>query len=894
MGDSSSEEVINISRREHQVARKRVLEDLFEEDEREISEESISSIDYGDRDSLFFEIFGTGEEYRYVLESDPHEVAEEAGRCDEPTPESKTVDLDKVYEYAANNMRTRTESLKKIIELVGRGYTIHFALLHSGIEDVGIEEGYEVVDIFDEYREFVDLKEKMRRRYGNDKLLQDIEGIQGLKWYSAYKKHLDKDLSLPDELLSAEDFCENIKAKKKIHEPRNSSFLSDFANEDKLIQRISLHPVFRSALYTVFRNHGIRSEKNGLDVRDDVMKRDLVDFYLSDISSEDPWNRYRERIIRSSAEKAAKEAIVPLVLKETDLREMKRRVFVEAVDRIVNGSIGIKGDGTHVCGVTREKKYLKAVTVNFEGDLVDYITVKEEEKDELLRFIEKFDPCCVAVSGSTTSIRYLMKDLSPWNPVYVESRLAHTKAEDTYSFCCNIARIIQCPEIEYSDMLEKGIVYIQQQILPRNVMVETIRKGILTAISIVGVDVNYLLNNRRKEGLLSLIPTSSSLKSSLSDLRCVMKLEDLKDLCESEVEYDNLVTYIRVHPRVLSRVSGSEILDATPVHPKNYDVVRKLCTDLCNEEGVDEKNLDPVKKALSNAKELLKTSRPKILECGDPLTIDVYKTLVDGDRPIYSGLPDHLVFKELTGCDESLIGKVVEGRISKCGNTYYLLDSNATPAAIYIRKNRGQQELFLNQLVTVRIEYMNDFLLSYTASIAVSEQKKPNHSRFMTHPLFKDLNSEQSEEYLKDHSSSILLRRSRKDCSPVVVLKVSDGIYIHMKIQEAEKYYYKGNSYDDLDEFISRVAKKMLTNFKNIKNHKYYFENEEKLLDYLNQGGSYIRYGFCLSRKYPGKLCMLYRDGRNHKEYITVDEHLVYEGRNFASLDEFVRYRKSL
>nr|2XPP_B Chain B, CHROMATIN STRUCTURE MODULATOR [Encephalitozoon cuniculi] len=38
---------------------------------REISEESISSIDYGDRDSLFFEIFGTGEEYRYVLESDP-------------------------------------------------------------------------------------------------------------------------------------------------------------------------------------------------------------------------------------------------------------------------------------------------------------------------------------------------------------------------------------------------------------------------------------------------------------------------------------------------------------------------------------------------------------------------------------------------------------------------------------------------------------------------------------------------------------------------------------------------------------------------------------------------------------------------------------------------------
>lgn len=893
MNDSSSEEMINISRRGHHAVRKRVLEDLFEEDDHDTSEESISSIDYEDRDSLFFEIFGTGEEYGYVLESEGGELHEEPINSNVVGLEDESVDLNKVYEYATNNIKVNPESLKKVIELLGKGYNIHFVLLHNSIEDVGIEEGYKIVDIFDEYKEFVRLKKKMKEKYGDDELLQNIEGIHALGWYSGYKKHLSKDLGLPSELLSVEDFCENIRMKKKIHEPLDSSTFLRFDNEAELVQRISLHPVFKNALYVIFKNHGVRNERSGLEVRDDIIKRNLVDLYLSDISSDSPWNRCRERIVRSSIEKTGEDVIIPLVLKEMKLEERKKDVLIEAVDRIVNGSIGIKGEGTHVCGVTKEKKYLKAAVVNFEGDLVDCITVKEEEEDELLKFIEKFEPCCTAVSGYTTSIRYLMKSLLPWNPLYVENRIGQMKAEGTYSFCCNIARIIQCPEIEYSDMLNKDIVYIEEA-LPRNIMVEIIKRGILTAVSITGIDVNYLLNNKRKEGLLSLIGISDILKNNLSNLKYAAKLEDLQDLCENEKEYINLATYLRIHPDMFPRASGNEILDSTAVHPKNYTIARKLCTNLCGKESINGKTIDPIMKALGNEKEILKVSGSNVLEYDDPLAINVYKTLLNSNRPTYSGLPDHLIFKELTGSDSDLIGKVIEGRISKCGTTYYLLNSDSTSASIYIKKSREQEELFLNQLVAVRIQYMNDFLLSYTATIVTSEKKKPYHSRFMTHPLFKGFNSEESERYLKDNSSSMLLRRSRRDGSPVVVLRVSGDIYVHIKIQEAEKYYYKGNSYEDLDEFISRTAKKMLTNFKNIKNHKYYFEDEEKLLEYLNQGGSYIRYGFCFSKKYPGKLCMMYRDGYNRKEYITVDDNLVYEGKNFGNLDEFVRYKKSL
>ncbi|ADM11925.1 transcriptional accessory protein [Encephalitozoon intestinalis ATCC 50506] len=876
MNDSSSEEMININRRGNQTVRKRILEDLFEEDQHEASSESISSIDYEDRNSLFYEIFGTGDEYRYILEDENSESTEETNSGNVNALEYDPIDLDGVCEYAMNNMEIKPESLRKVIELLGKGYSIHFVLLHNGIEGISIEEGYKIVDIFDEYKEFANSKKRVEERYGSDPLFQSIKDIRALRWYYGYKKHLGKNLDLPGELLSAEEFCENIRTKKKIHEPLDSSSFPRFEEEGELIQRISLHPIFRSALEVIFKSYGVRNERNELEVRDEIIKRDLIDFYLSDISSEDPWNRYRESIVRSSVEKVSKEVVIPSILKKMEAEAMKKEIFLETIDRIVNGSIGIKGDGTYVCGVTKEKKYLKAVAVDFEGDLVDSITVKEDEENELLGFIEKFNPCCIAVSGFTTSIRYLMKTLSSWNPLYVEGRIAQMKSQDTYSFCCNIARIIQCPEIEYSDMLNKNIIYIQG-LLPRNVIIETIKRGILTAISVVGVDANYLLNNKRKEGLISLIPVSNASKNNLFSLKNVAKLEDLKSLCENEVEYDNLTTYLRIYPGVFSGVSGGEPLDSTPVHPKNYSVARKLCGNTWKRELDNEK-----------------ASAPSIPECSDPLAMDVYRALEDGERPIYSGFPDHLIFEELTGSNGSLVGKVIEGRISKCGNTYYLVSSDSTPASIYVRKTKGQEEFFLNQLVTVKIEYMNDYLLSYTASFTISGPKKPHHSRFMTHPLFKDLNSEESEKYLKKNSSSILLRRSRKDGTPVVVLRVTDSIYVHIKIQEAEKYYYKGNSYDDLDELISRVAKKMLTNVKNIKNHKYYFEDEEKLLDYLNQGGSYIRYGFFFSEKYPGKLCMMYRNGRNYKEYITVDDNLVYEGKSFENLDEFIKYRKSL
>lgn len=889
MADSSEEEMININRKV-KPSKKHALEGLFEEEEENsyVEEDSTESMDYMEKNSLFFEIFGTGEEYKYVLEEKENITVEE----EKSENGHFAIDVDNVYEYVSMNVKINAASLRKIVEMIGEGHSIHFTLLHNEIDDVGIEDGYRILDTFNEYEEFLALKEELKRQHGNDELLDKLTSVRSLSLYSNYRRCSTKKLMLSRELLSVEEFCDNLRMAQKLHEPDQSSQFLEYPDEMELVRRISLHPTFHDSLYMLYKENGTDDGKGGLKIDESVMLGRVIRLYQSDVPADDPWNRYREKIVLEAVDKVVTEQFTKKVLEEKRRDEIKKKVFVEVVDRIVNGSVGIRREGSHICGVTGDKRYIKAAMLDFEGNMVEVVTLKQEEEEKLLEFLGKYNPYCVAVSGFTTAIKYLMKTLSTWKPVFVENRIANMKAVDAHAFCCNIARLVQCPEIEYSSLLNAGIIYIQEP-LSRNVLVETIRRGILTAISIVGIDINYLLNNKRKEGLISLIGMSETLKDSLFESGCISRLEDVKELCCNTIEFDNVTTYLRILPGIFSE-NISDVLDSTPIHPRNYTVARSICARLLNQDALDEKRFtELIREMLCSGKAAVENLNLRNLE-KNIINTYVYNSLVCSSRPVYLGLPDQLVFRELTGSDENMVGKVLEGSVVKCESDFYLVSLNGTSATVYVRKVGPSHELFLNQLVTVRIDHVNDFLLSYTGTVVVQGQHKTKHSRFITHPLFKELDSKQAEEYLRENSLSMTLRRSGKDGSPIVVLRILDDVYLHMKVEESDKYFYKGHRYDDLDEFISRVAKKILINIGNIKKHKQYFDNESAVLEHLEQGGSYIRYGFYFSRKYPGKLCMLYRAGRDCKEYINVGECLRYEDREFKDLDEFVRYRKSI
>lgn len=889
--ESSEEEMIKIDRKSQQQGRKRTLEELFEEREEENEElESTESGGYEDENSLFLEIFGTGEEYKYVLEESSEKTVEELSVA---SSETKEMDVEDVCEYVVGNVETDPECVRRIVGMIVSGYSIHFALMHGSVDSVGIEEGYRIVDVVGEYKEFRTVLSGIERQYGSTGLVHGLKSVRCLRWYVGYRRHLMLDLAPCRELLSAEEFCENLRMGSKLHEPEETVGFGEYSDEERLVQRISLHPIFRDKIYKMYKDQGVY-EDDRLVVRDSDMWRDVTRLYLGESSlAGDEWNKYRERIVEQAVRSVVSEGFVEQISRERRSEEMKRRVFTEVVDRIVNGGVGVHGVGSYVCGVTEDKRYVRAVMVDFLGEEVDSVTIREGEEDLLVEFVGRFKPHCVAVSGTSTAVKNVMRTVECWNAVFVENRIAKMVSRDGHEFSCNVARMVQCPEIEYSNLVSKGIVYVNEP-LARNELVETVRRGIVTAVAIVGIDVNYLVDNKRGGGLMSLIGMDEELRQRLNGLGHVPRLNELKEVCGSTMEYENITTYLRITPGVSPQTPRSEVLDSTSIHPNNYETARSLCARWGGRENDTVQGCDPVSDVLRNNKEILRSVEADVLgDERDPLALSIYKSLVHNNRPVYSGLPDHLVFRELGG-REDLVGKTVEGKVVKCGEGFYILGLDDSSVVVYVRRNRLDPELFLNQLVHVRIDHVNDFLLSYTGSIATQEQRKTKHLRFTTHPLFRNVNSRQAEEYLRENSQPLLLRMSGRDGSPVVVLKILDDVYVHMKIEESGRYYYRGRPYDDIDEFISRVAKKILVNVRNIKAHKYYFGDERSVLEYLDGGGSYIRYGFYFSRQYPGKLCMLYRAGRDHKEYIGVGESLTYESREFRDLDEFMRYRKSV
>jgi transcription elongation factor SPT6 len=895
MADSSEEEIININRRLRQpVKRRKNLEELFDEEEEEpsVAEESIESFEYDERDSLFYEIFGTGEEYNYIYEGEvePEEPEQGAGK------KEVEMDVDGACDYVLNNCSVDPKASRFIVETLIKGHNVHFALLHGKVDGVGIEEGYEIVDLLEEYKEFVRLRDELRGE-DSDELLGAIGSLNSLRLYPSYRKACRTALKPCRELLTVEDFCDNLRFKEKLYESEQSDVFQRYEDEEALVRRMSLHPVFQHCVCRLYKEHGARDEHDKLYVEESRVRGEITKFYCSDSTEENAWDEYRERIVLRAMERVKAPGFFRRILMDQKEREEKKKAFDEVVDRIVNGAVRRPVNGSYVCGMTLEKRHIKAAMLDFEGNLVEACALKEEQVEEVLEFLRKYAPYSVAVSGALPSIMYLVRNLHEWRPVFVENRVPRLLSRDSLQFCCNIARLVQCPEVEYSNLLAQGFLCVQSD-LPADVLAEVTKRGILTALSIVGIDVNYLMLNKRRDALISLLGLSDAFIGNLSEYGHVTRLEELRKLCSDGVEYANCAVYLRVFPEIFPGVSNTEILDATPIHPKNYGLARAICAGAASYNEINEENPSGcVEEAFRNNKALLRSSfMGDLLRSGEhDVSVDsVFKTLISCDRPVFDGLPDHLVFVELTGITESLIGQVVEGRVFKCADTFFLVRPEKYNVTVYVRRMPEDAEVFPNEMVKVEINELTDFMLSYTGTLVRHVPQRNRACRFITHPLFRELNSQEAEEYLRSENQPFVLRRSGLDGSPVIVLRIEDDVYVHIKAEEREKYVYEGREFDDIDELISRAIRGIIVNVREIKKHQHYFSSEERASEYLNEEGPYIRYAFCLSRTYPGRLCFMVKRDRIYKEYLRIGEFLSYDGLRFSGLDDFMQYRKRM
>ncbi|KAI9229883.1 MAG: SH2 domain-containing protein, partial [Piptocephalis tieghemiana] len=194
--------------------------------------------------------------------------------------------------------------------------------------------------------------------------------------------------------------------------------------------------------------------------------------------------------------------------------------------------------------------------------------------------------------------------------LYIESPRAHREVPGwsrVAKLCLGVARRHQCPVREFAILGIDNIRVLQwhslQHLIPQDHLVESLERALVDAVSDLGVDVNEdgkepfyggegaiamlqyvpglgprkvaaLIKQERLEGSGLIIPTLRS-RTDLITLKLMGKWV-----------FMNAAPFLRL-------VGGVDVLDATRIHPADYELARKMAANARDEEEADPGALHP-------------------------------------------------------------------------------------------------------------------------------------------------------------------------------------------------------------------------------------------------------------------------------------------------------------
>ncbi|KAI9805652.1 MAG: Transcription elongation factor spt6 [Piccolia ochrophora] len=152
--------------------------------------------------------------------------------------------------------------------------------------------------------------------------------------------------------------------------------------------------------------------------------------------------------------------------------------------------------------------------------------------------------------------------------------------------------------------------------------------------------------------------------------------------------------------------------------------------------------------------------------------------------------------------------------------------------------------------------------------------------RVIKHPLFRNFNSAQAEEYLGSQGrGDAVIRPSSKGLDHIAITwKVSDNVYQHLDVLELDKdnEFSVGKTlkiggkytYSDLDELIVNHVKAMARKVDEMTGHEKYqngsrAETERWLTTYTEANPKRSVYAFCINPKYPGYFFLCFKAGQH-------------------------------
>lgn len=956
MGELSDEEVILRKQKSSHRQRKKNLESLFDEQDESISRDTEYDTDslpeYVNNVSstALRKIFGTGKEYMYILDPVP-EIDPYIDSDAEDIPAEKyeqPLDVEEVLSFVRDNIYTEVtmEQLKSIVELIIDGICVQFIVLHCPTIVLTIQDAYRIYDLVEYYRSNRSLIENLRKNK-----TFNLEVAPHLKARTAAFPFDMKQVWDSKVILTLDQFKENMQGNERVFVPIDlettpedffvSIGTSELEFRSCLSKEVVKNPFFRAEVIrwcffngeVVYKKTWDGSEK-GRDAyvatgeaplsperesisehvknlrmhdhlydvfidREELLKHFSV-LYISG-SNDTPWNKVRESILQRAINAFNFVHFLKDRINEACKEKLKTELFSNLVDRIVNGRIEVKDHESRFVGVTIERQGIRASIIDYVGDLVDYMFYNFEEMPLLANTLEKYGLCSIYLSGCALPqlkffVKAFQKDFPGITLFYVESRLLKT-CYSSKELPQKVARMVLFPEVEYAHIIQEGFdveTVPCMGCLSYKEKALTLERALTTSLSIVGVDLNLLLKNKQIQVLLKYIP-GLELDKKIKSYGFIEKLEVLRNKeMLSEKDYTNAATFLRIFPSLHKKRASFDILDSLAIHPSNYRYARMCCAAVLDYEEIDDENPSNVVEEIMRMKHKLSQFDLKSFEKNTELypIIELCVNVLGEEKRYFQGLPDNMIFDDLIGDRDQ--DALYEGRVVKCGPSFYLVDVEGS-FTVFIRRTC---DLHLNQLVKVKLLAKNYSTLSFEGSIVSDNDKMGEHgSVFSKHPLFRSLNFLEAEEYLKNNEEDFLIRRSSQGnhyC--IIVIRLSDDIFLHLKIEKSGDQYVCAKRYfEDIDEIINTHVRSIIRMLKSIKSHVKYFPSPEEAGSYLSAfDGSKILYAFYLSKEYPGKLVFSYNSGDVFKEYIGIEGPLSYNKRTFSNLEEFLSYRKSL
>lgn len=634
----------------------------------------------------------------------------------------------------------------------------------------------------------------------------------------------------------------------------------------------------------------------------------IFSFMSSDGASESSiaWNKLRRECLDIAIKKLIPNII--MTVKEKIRSTCERLLYFQVRDSFINKIdqapytpfSSHRGMISRVLALTngegKKDSAIIAIVMDFDGTILHHVKFDENLRDpeferKLINLIDKSKPEVVAVSGYNVNASPLKKKVeeivknnnktvSPEDyeedtkvdlpVIFVTNETARMfeysdRANEEFSdkpvvakFCIGIARYVQNPLLEYISLGETVTsiqIHKHQNLLPEFKLREAIDSILVDITCLVGIKINeavrstYLAQSLQYIAGLGPRKASSLIKGIESSGGALIRRDDLilKQLISKNV-FMNCAPFIEI-PIPERYDKDVEPLDATRIHPEDYDLARKMASDALDLEDEDRAEIEAesggiIAKLYEDGVEklddlLLEGYANQLEEHGHRkrATLEMIKEELQNNyeelRKKFHLLTDFEVFEILTNETRETFdrGIIVPVIIQKADNRYLLCvtqngilgnvaRANAVPYGdstnLLVKYSAGQAV----QAVVKSVDYA-DFKAEFSLlkeDIAraknvkkgdrykdiwnfeaeakdikrerdIESRENKGNKRILKHPFFRNFDSRQAEDYLasRDNGEFVIRPSNKGNDHLTITWKVDNHLFQHIDISEHDK-----------------------------------------------------------------------------------------------------------